>query len=850
MTKTLDEQLQQQLTTFALDSFRPGQAEVIKAVLSGRDCLCIMPTGGGKSLCYQLPAVVRDGVTLVVSPLIALMKDQVDGMQALGVRATLVNSTLDVSEQNHRLAQMAAGQYDLVYIAPERLRSPRFLEVVSQTSVHLLAIDEAHCISQWGHDFRPDYARLGELRRRLGNPTTIALTATATPTVRDDVVKLLELNDPSVFITGFARPNLHFGVVHAAARRKDDMLLAFLHETPGAGILYVATRRGCAELAELLGTSMHRRIGVYHAGLQLEDRRRVQDAFMAGDVQIIVATNAFGMGIDKADVRFVAHYNMPGSLEAYYQEAGRAGRDGLPARCLLLYTPADRHVQEFFIENAYPSRATVARVYQYLCSLDEDPIEVTQQELKERLTLELGGEGVGACEQLLERCGAIERLATQENRAAVRIDSQLPTLTQLLPKEASVQRQVLGGIEQIVGPRRGERIYFPLGDLVKAAAVSRDAVTRALRELRKLPGFDYVPPFRGRAVHVLNRQRPFQDLNIDFVTLEKLKANEYEKLERVIGYAVTSGCRQLEILEYFGDPNARQCGVCDNCGHLPRIDLPPAQVAEPQDSEESVLQCVRIALSGVARAQGRVGKGLVAKMLCGSHSQQLRKLRLDQLSTFGLLSRLCQSEANTLLDALIETELVEQTETQRFRPTVNLTSRGQQVMTGQLRLDSPLPVSAHLRHKLQQVPVSKSVTSAARGGDGASRCVADSEPDPPAAGADRAPAAGATDPASRPDFFWTWRVIDTGCSLSECARIRRLDQATLVRHLLLAAEAGYQVRAADVFTPGELLRLARPPAEDGHDDDDDGAESRLSTVVTADQQALFLHCEDRDSFGL
>ncbi len=210
MTKTLDEQLQQQLATFALESFRPGQVDVIKAVMSGRDCLCIMPTGGGKSLCYQLPAVARDGVTIVVSPLIALMKDQVDGMQALGVKATLINSTLHVSEQHQRLAQMAAGQYRLVYVAPERLRSPHFLEAVSRTPVRLLAIDEAHCISQWGHDFRPDYARLGEFRRRLGSPPTIALTATATPAVRDDVVQLLELSDPSVFITGFARPNLHF----------------------------------------------------------------------------------------------------------------------------------------------------------------------------------------------------------------------------------------------------------------------------------------------------------------------------------------------------------------------------------------------------------------------------------------------------------------------------------------------------------------------------------------------------------------------------------------------------------------------------------------------------------------
>ncbi|NLX56036.1 MAG: RecQ family ATP-dependent DNA helicase [Planctomycetaceae bacterium] len=853
MAKTLDDQLQQHLTTFALDSFRPGQAEVIKAVLAGRDCLCIMPTGGGKSLCYQLPAVMRDGVTLVVSPLIALMKDQVDTLQALGVRATLINSTLDAGEQNQRLAWMAAGHYDLVYIAPERLRSGRFLEALGRTAVQLLAVDEAHCISQWGHDFRPDYARLGALRRQLGSPTTIALTATATPEVRADVGKLLELRAPAVFITGFARPNLRFEVQYAPAARKDELLVDFLHQTPGAGIVYAATRRRCEEVASLCDAVGDRRVGLYHAGLDLEARRRAQEAFMAGDTPIVVATNAFGMGIDKADLRFVVHYNMPGSLEAYYQEAGRAGRDGHTSRCLLLYTPADRHVQEFFIENAYPSRETVARVYQYLCSLVEDPIEVTQQELKERLTLELGGEGIGACEQLLERCGAIERLATQENRAAVRLDSPLPSLVELLPREASAQRRVLRAIEGLVGARRGERVYFPLADLVDAADMPRDAVNRALRTLRRLPGFDYVPPFRGRAVHVCNRQRPFAKLDIDFTTLEQRKAREYEKLERVIGYATSGGCRQLEILRYFGDPQARHCGVCDNCGPAPHRARSAADAAVPAGSDESMLRCVRMALSGVARTQGRVGKGLVAKMLCGSQSQQLRKLRLDQLSTFGILSHLSQSDAGMLLDALIAAGLVEQKEAQRFRPTVRLTPYGQQVMKGQRALEAPLVVPGQLRWKLHRPaapqPAASQPAPHAQSGtkpDGdAGR--ASATPLPAAVGRPDAASTADPDPATRPDYYWTWRVIDAGCSLAECARIRGLDHAALVQHLLRAAEAGYRVRATDIFTPGELDELTqRVLASDGQTR---GAGGQSAAGVTADQEALFRRCTGGGSGG-
>ncbi|MFW6171986.1 MAG: RecQ family ATP-dependent DNA helicase, partial [Planctomycetota bacterium] len=676
-----DHDIEEQLAAFALDSFRAGQKEVITTILGGQDCLCIMPTGGGKSLCYQLPAVLRQGVTLVVSPLIALMKDQVDSVRESGVRATLINSTLDAGEQHQRLEKMARGQYDLVYIAPERLRSPRFLEATSKTSVNLLAIDEAHCISQWGHDFRPDYSRLGQFRARLGNPATIALTATATPAVREDIVKQLALRQPRVFITGFARPNLHFEVNPAWNNaNKDEKLLEFLQQTPGAGIIYASTRRRCEDLGELLRHSIDRPTGTYHAGMSKQDRRTTQEAFMRGERRIIVATNAFGMGIDKTDLRFVVHYNMPGSLEAYYQEAGRAGRDQLPSRCLLLYAPSDRRIQEFFIENAFPSRETVARVYRYLCELNEDPIEVTQQDLKDRLSLEIGGEGIGACEQLLETCGALERLSSRENRASVRIDSDHPRLAEFLSREARTQRRVLEAIEQIVGNRRGSRVYFQLATLARQSNLKADAVNRALRELRKLDIFDYVPPFRGRAIHMLNPNRPFEDLPLDFETLERRKANEFRKLEQVINYATSANCRQLEILEYFGDPAADVCHACDNCGGTLRIEVNEATIC---DHDDQLLQGVRIALSGVARVQGKVGKLMVAKMLCGSNSRQVSRLKLHKLSTFGLLAQLKQTEAATLLDALIRGKLIQQKENQRMRPVLELTTRGRQVMLGQ-----------------------------------------------------------------------------------------------------------------------------------------------------------------------
>lgn len=314
------------LSQFGLSSFRPGQREVIEQVVAGEDCLCVMPTGGGKSLCYQLPSVVRPGLTIVVSPLIALMKDQVDGLNQRGIPATLINSSLSHTEQQYRLQDVAAGKYRLLYVAPERLRNQRFIESIRATPIQLLAIDEAHCISQWGHDFRPDYQRLGKFRQWLGDIQTIALTATATQRVRDDIVQTLGLRRPKEFINGFARTNLHFGVVHCQSERdKQQELKRFLETRPGSGIIYAATRKRCEELVEFCNTELKMSIGGYHAGLLPEQRRAIQDRFMDGQLEIIVATNAFGMGIDKPDLRFVVHYNMPGTLEAYYQEEiGRA----------------------------------------------------------------------------------------------------------------------------------------------------------------------------------------------------------------------------------------------------------------------------------------------------------------------------------------------------------------------------------------------------------------------------------------------------------------------------------------------------------------------------------------------
>jgi ATP-dependent DNA helicase RecQ len=354
---------------FGFPAFRPGQEEAVGAAVAGRDVLVVMPTGAGKSLCYQLPALMRPDLTLVVSPLVSLMQDQVEALERVAPgRVALVNAQQDAGTNRAALVRATAGEVRLLYVAPERFSSPGFLESLRGTPVGLFVVDEAHCVSQWGHDFRPDYFRLADAARWLGAAAIVASTATATPQVAADIVTRLDLRDPVRVTTGFDRPNLSFAVVPCAtaAAKHRGIAAALARPQDRPAIVYAGTRAGTAKLADRLARDLGVEVLAYHAGLNREARAAAQRRFMTGEVDVVVATNAFGMGVDKADVRTVVHESVPGSIEAYYQEAGRAGRDGLPARALLFAESRDKGLHVFFIQRSEVDEALVERVAQRL----------------------------------------------------------------------------------------------------------------------------------------------------------------------------------------------------------------------------------------------------------------------------------------------------------------------------------------------------------------------------------------------------------------------------------------------------------------------------------------------------
>ncbi len=535
---------------FGFSDFREGQAEVIESVLAGDDAVVVMPTGGGKSLCYQLPAMMIEGVTLVVSPLIALMKDQVDSLVARGIPTTFINSSLTLGETNRRLSEIRRGIHRIVYVAPERFRSEAFMETIGEVRVKLFAVDEAHCISHWGHDFRPDYLRLKDAIEKLHRPQVIALTATATQQVRADISEQLGLVDPKVHVAGFDRPNLALRVIHTSTEKeKLDTLKRMLTTSAGSGIIYTATRKSVEQVTARLKLA-GLKVEAYHGGMEETERTRAQDSFMRGEAQAIVATNAFGMGIDKPDIRFVAHFHLPGSIEAYYQEVGRAGRDSLPSDCVMMFNYADTRTHQFFIEGSNPSPDLIKRVYRELMSFGREKIELTARELGARLGIR-NDMSIYSALVVLEKAGHIERGRAGE--AVLMAEMKVPIDVALDAigddsTEGAVMRDLI--FNRNVNER--EQTELDLASIGGTLGLSDSQVRRALSALSSRGLISYHAAFQGRGIRLLD-EKPAKVLRIDTQELAARAAAEQWKLRRMIDYCYHKGCLRRFILNYFGD---------------------------------------------------------------------------------------------------------------------------------------------------------------------------------------------------------------------------------------------------------------------------------------------------------
>ncbi len=550
---------------FGHAEFRPGQERAMQSVLNGRDTLVILPTGGGKSLCYQVPALLLEGLTVVLSPLISLMKDQVDALEAKGIPAAFINSSLSANQISDRLAKAQRGEIKLLYLAPERFDLGSAADRIAAMGVSLLAIDEAHCISEWGHDFRPSYRRVRDVRERLGSPPTLALTATATPEVRRDITRVLGLRDPEVVLTGFDRPNLRWHVVRTKNdAEKDGTLVDMLARHDGVAIVYAATRKTVDRVTNVLNRAGIRS-EAYHAGLDDSRRREVQDAFMSEQVRAIVATNAFGMGIDKRNVRLVVHHAMPGSLEAYYQEAGRAGRDREAADCYLLHAFQDRFTHEFFIKAACPEREVITAVYYAACnrsghdgslSLDAAGIaSVAKGKVSDR-------EAESAL-RILTVAGAISVSEGSRSRARVRMLATPERIRTELGTDETFELGVLRALWRMTK-----------GAITEGAIVDLDALPPGLtgpggasEVLDALQDRQFLVWSRiGEGLIVADRAAPIERWPIDWDTLDRRRKAEQSQLDVMQKYAYTDRCRRGFVLRYFGDPAAtNRCEQCDNC---------------------------------------------------------------------------------------------------------------------------------------------------------------------------------------------------------------------------------------------------------------------------------------------
>lgn len=581
------------------DSFRPGQDEAIRSVLNKEDTVVLFPTGGGKSLCYQVPATVLEGMTLVISPLVALMQDQVQQLNQRGISATFINSTLSSWEVEQRLVNARNGMYSLLYCAPERLKTDLWIAELANLNLDLIAIDEAHCISEWGHDFRPSYREIRPSLEPIADRVNwVALTATATPEVRKDIIRNLQLEEARVVAKGFDRPNLKWWVI--PVEKKQEKLLKSVKKASekGTGLIYGGTRRNCEQLAQRIESKLGIQTKAYHAGIEPEQRKNIQQEWISGTLPLVVATNAFGMGIDKADCRYVIHYTMPYSLEAYYQEAGRAGRDGKESYPILFYKSTDVFRAEQRLKDSYPQKDQLQTVYDGLCdtfnlaigSGMEKAEQISLEALKKRSHLPL--RIIHSALKVLNQLGVIQLLENVTPQIGLQFMVSEDYLRDKIDDISNRQKaDFLDKLFRQFGTEAfGKKNYLEMDYLKRKFNTSANGIIKGLEVLQS---HDHLLNYEaiGELPLVKLIDERIGALPFGKKEIEKHRDSLLKKLQYMKGYIETSSCREVYIRSYFGEEQVEPCHHCDNC-------LEAHKIQRSEITDEGVLKLKNLLAQG------------------------------------------------------------------------------------------------------------------------------------------------------------------------------------------------------------------------------------------------------------
>jgi len=635
---------------FGFNQLRPGQEEIVSSILEQKHVIVVMPTSAGKSLCYQLPALISDNFSIVISPLIALMKDQVDNLNQKEEVSSFINSTMNTWEVEDVLQRISFGKIKLLYLAPERLESKKFADKLAKLKPNFLFVDEAHCISEWGHNFRPSYAKISEFIDYCSIKKVAAFTATATPLVVEDISIQLKLKDPKIFVKGFERENLKLNV-HLNVKKKLK-ILELLTGIKESAIIYTSSRKKAEEVAEFL-TLKGISCGYYHAGLHSIERKKIQENFINDEIRIISATNAFGMGIDKKDIRLVIHYSLPGSIESYYQEIGRAGRDNLDSDIHLLYDESDTQIQNYFISNSHPTKELIQKIYSAINDFNQiaigsspdNELIVDRDYISKYTGANITRGLLHASLKFLENAGYIKRISDFEKKDSIQIIFGKKKLEEFVKRitNAELKNSVLILLREYGSEVFNTKKKISMVELSNLIGITEDDLHDSLTILDNLGIASFSPSIQKETIHLTAPRIEKDRLQLNYKKINESYLNSKQKLDEMIDYVFTNDCRFKFILSYFGEEvEEYKCRLCDNCNTSDRI------------ADTSVEYISEIIVNTISEANSPLPESSIIKIVRG----EKEKNSFANFEYFGTASNYSITEIKIVLQNMLSKKLL------------------------------------------------------------------------------------------------------------------------------------------------------------------------------------------------